>query len=708
VTAPLLEAALEYATRHSLPVLPLHSVQDGRCSCGKADCDSPGKHPRLRNGFNGASTDVAVVAEWWRRWPTANIGIRTGAVSGLVVLDVDDYRGGGAALKQLARTAPRTPEVLTGGGGRHFFFRHPGHEVGNSVDLGTGLDVRADDAYIVAPPSTHASGNPYRWIRPLDKIDLAPCPEWLVELNGARHARPASPVGDVIPEGERDTTLTSIAGTMRRRGMGVAEILAALKVTNTERCNPPLPERDLERIANSVGRYPAATPLAPTTPGRVYERTDLGNAEAFAAEHHGRLRHVKDQRRWLVWNEGRWRPDQTGEAERAAKETTRQLLVSAAEIDDRDERRAAVGFALKSQGDARIRALLSLASTEPEIVLAASALDTDPYLLACRNGTLDLRTGTLRPHDPDDLISLGTDVDYHAKAECPRFLRFLDEIFAGDDELVDYVHRAAGYTLTGDVREHVLFALWGAGRNGKTKLIEALQLVLGDFARTTPFDTFAKTRHDRGPRNDIARLRRARMVVAAESTEGRQLDEAVVKLVSGGDTIAARFLYGEFFEFRPEFKLWLVTNHRPRVDGSDDAIWARLRLIPFEVSFEGREDKTIGDQLAAEAEGILAWAVRGCLEWRRDGLGLPAKVAAATAEYRQDEDVLGAFLDERCTMDGSITAADFRSAFEDFCKSVGERPVPASVLGRRLRRRGVEGGRPRVRGCTGACRSSDA
>jgi putative DNA primase/helicase len=336
--------------------------------------------------------------------------------------------------------------------------------------------------------------------------------------------------------------------------------------------------------------------------------------------------------------------------------------------------------------------MLLSARTEPHMQVGLDELDTDPFLLACANGTLDLRTGELRPHNPANLVTRGTNVHYNPDAECQRWLRFLEEVFQGDEELIAFVRRAVGYTLTGDTRERVFFVLHGAGKNGKSKFIFALQHILGvdELARTCQFDSFLRSRNDKGVREDLARLHRARLAVAIESGEDRRLDAAIVKqLAGGGDRITCRFLYKQSFEYVPEFKIWLVTNHLPRVDGDDDAIWDRLRLIPFEVSFEGREDKTLEQTLAAELPGILAWAVRGCLEWQRDGLGLPPAVAKATNEYRQDEDVLGAFLAERCTLGGDAAVSDLYEAYEAYCKDLGERPMTKNRLGRRLRKRGV-------------------
>jgi putative DNA primase/helicase len=418
------------------------------------------------------------------------------------------------------------------------------------------------------------------------------------------------------------------------------------------------------------------------------DRTDLGNAQQFAADHRERIRHVRERKMWLAYDGSRWARDKTGDADRAAKNTVRLMLERAVTIDDADERKAAVQWALRSQAEARLSAMLSLAATEPEIVLTVEELDRHPTLLSCANGTVDLRTGGLRDHDPADLITLGTNVVYDPNAECPRWLEFLDELFPDDRELITFVQHFVGYCLTGDTREHVLAVLHGSGCNGKSTFIAVLKQLLGGHAVTAAFDTFMRQR-DRGPRNDLARLHRARLVTAAESGEGRRLDEATVKEITGGDTIAARFLFAEYFEYVPQFKLMLVTNHRPRVDGDDDAIWRRLRLIPFEQSFEGREDRELSAKLTAELPGILAWAVAGCLAWQQDGLGDAAAVTRATSEYRQDEDVLGAFLLERCVTTGDVDATTFREAYAAYCQDVGERPLAANVLGKRLSKRGI-------------------
>ena len=426
----------------------------------------------------------------------------------------------------------------------------------------------------------------------------------------------------------------------------------------------------------------APSPVAPAA------LTDLGNGERFARRNADRFLHVYEQRRWLQYNGNRWATDTTGAHKRAAKATARTILAEASTLDgDRGEQTAK--WALQSQAEPRLRAMVEVASSEPGIATSADQLDADPWLLSCANGTLNLRTATLHQPAPADLITRGTQIAYRDDAECPRWLRFLSEVFDGDAELIAFVHKFVGCCLTGDTREHVLAVLHGSGCNGKSTFIAVLQRLLGDLASAAAFDTFMRHRDSGGPRNDLARLQGARLVTAAESGEGRRLDEATVKEITGGDKITARFLYGEHFEFVPHFKVVLVTNHRPRVDGEDDAMWRRLRLVPFEVSFEGREDRQLGAALEQEMSGILRWAVDGCQTWQRDGLGEAGAVTRATAEYRQDEDVLGAFLAECCHMHGETTTVGFRQAYENYCTDAGEKPLTPAVLGRRLTKRRV-------------------
>jgi len=364
---------------------------------------------------------------------------------------------------------------------------------------------------------------------------------------------------------------------------------------------------------------------APLTRRTDYKHTDLGNAERLVAEHGEDLRYDHNRGRWLVWDSRRWADDDTGEAVRRAKATARGLWADLDAIEDEKDRREAAKHAARSESEGRIHAALGLAASEPGIAVRVDELDADPFALTCLNGTLDLRTGALRPHRRADLITKLVPVAHAPGASCPTWLAFLDRIMGGNHELIGFLRRAVGYSLTGVTREQVMFLLHASGSNGKTTLLEELRSLLGDYAQQTPSETLMAKRESAVP-NDVARLRGARFVSAVETDEGRRLAEVMVKQITGGDTISARYMRAEWFEFTPQCKVWLATNHRPVIRGTDDAIWRRLRLVPFVVTIpEEERDKTLPDRLRDELPGVLAWAVQGCLEWRPKGSACPTR-----------------------------------------------------------------------------------
>lgn len=420
--------------------------------------------------------------------------------------------------------------------------------------------------------------------------------------------------------------------------------------------------------------------------------TDFGNAERLVARHGDDLRYCAVMAEWYAWDGQRWRADDTGEVERRAKETARAIYGEAEATSDPTRRQAVAGHAVRSEAAAKIGAMISLAQSEAKVSLRAADLDVDPWALNAANGTLDLRSGELRPHRRDDLITMITPISYDPAATCPTFLAFLDRVLGGDAALVAFMRRAIGYSLTGLTTEQKLLLLYGTGANGKSTLLEALRALLGDYARHADFTTFLASRGD-SVRNDIARLRGARLVTATEMESGRALAEVAVKQVTGGDTITARKLYAEFFEFKPRFKLFLAANHKPAIRGTDHAIWRRICLVPFKVTIPPAEqDPQLGEKLLAELTGILAWAVQGCLEWQVHGLDVPATVLAATENYREEMDVIGDFLEERCALEdgATVTTRELYSAYEEWAKNAGEKPIARNAFGMRLAERGFE------------------
>lgn len=704
-TDELLTCALQYAQRGWL-VLPLHTPEkDGQCSCGKNACSSVGKHPRTQNGMKDATTNIGTIRYWWQKWPYANVGIATGLKPGIVVIDIDYNHGGDDSLAGLLRThgpLPETWESLTGGGGRHIFFKHPGGVVKNKVGLAPGIDVRGDGGYIVAPPSVHASGRTYTWELSATpgEVPLADIPPWLLQLlNTAPHQEPASTSfpDAPIPEGLRNNTLTSLAGSMRRRGMGESAIAAALLAKNKHRCQPPLPEQEVRGIAQSVMRYPPlnngqpSLVSSPSLPLPDCHLTDMGNAKRLVAQHGQDLRYCYLWKKWLVWDGICWQQDVSGAVERRAKQTTIAIYKEAATATDEDQRKNTAKHAIRSESASRIEAMVKLSRSEPDIPIQPDNLDTDPWLLNVQNGTLDLRTGILRPHRREDLVTMLAPIVFDPSARCPQWEAFLHRIMDGKITLVGFLQRAVGYALTGSIREQVLFLLYGIGSNGKSTFLAPIRILLGDYAQQAEFASFLVRDHDK-PRNDLAALRGARFVCASEASSDRRLDEVIIKQVTGGDRIRVRRLYEEAFEFTPQFKLFLATNHKPIIRGTDYAIWRRILQIPFEVRIpEAERDKELFEKLLKELPGILNWALEGCRLWQERGLEIPDVVRTATAEYREEMDILGGFLGDCCILASSttVTSRTLYNVYEQWCEANGEHPLGKNAFGTRLAERGL-------------------
>lgn len=420
--------------------------------------------------------------------------------------------------------------------------------------------------------------------------------------------------------------------------------------------------------------------------------TDMGNAQRLVARYGHQLHYCHPWNKWLAWDGTRWRIDDTGAVVRCAKATSRAIFQEAAEARSDDQARALSKWAIRSQAEARLGAMIALAQSEPDVPVIPEHLDADPWLLNVANGMLDLRTGDLQPHDRDMLVTKLAPVSYDPHATCPTWLTFLDQVMASQPEMVAFLQRAVGYSLTGSTRERALFLAYGTGSNGKSTFLETLRAVCGDYAMKTPTDTLL-SKSDAGIPNDVARLKGARFVAASESDEGRRLAESVVKAMTGSDTLSARFMRGEWFDFKPEFKLWLATNHKPTIRGTDKGIWDRIKVIPFTVRIEeANQDRELHSKLLAELPGILAWAVRGCLAWQRDGLSIPRDVVTATDAYREEQDILAAFLADRCvvTATASARASELYTEYKQWCDTSGEHPQSQRRFGSALAERGFQ------------------
>lgn len=420
--------------------------------------------------------------------------------------------------------------------------------------------------------------------------------------------------------------------------------------------------------------------------------TDLGNAQRLVNRHGKDLRFCHPWGKWLVWDDSRWRIDDTGAVLRLAKETVRSIYAEAAAESDERAREAIADHAMRSESASRIRAMVALAESESGIPVLPAELDCDPWLLNCLNGTVDLRTGELCPHRRDDLITKLAPVNYDPVAECPLWMKFLNEIMNNNQNLIGFLCRGVGQSLTGDVSEHILYIPYGSGRNGKSTFLNTIMVAVGDYAMTAPPDLLMAKKNDQHP-TELADLFGKRFVAAIESDQGRRLAEGLVKQLTGGDKIKARRMREDFWQFDPTHKLWFATNHRPRVHGTDVAIWSRIKLIPFEVQFpdgDPRQDKKLPEKLKTELPGILRWAVEGCLAWQREGLGVPHEVRMATDAYRQEQDTLAGFLTDCCIINplARTTAGSLYKEYVNWCTINGEHPVVQRNFGMQLAERG--------------------
>jgi putative DNA primase/helicase len=435
-------------------------------------------------------------------------------------------------------------------------------------------------------------------------------------------------------------------------------------------------------------------------------RTDSGNAELIAAKFREGLRFDHRRGRWLVWLDNRWVADRDGEVFRLAKAAARDRLKNSARIADDEERKQSAAWALQSESRYRLQAALDLAKCTAPISDAGADWDADPFLLGVQNGIVDLRNGQLRTPRPQDRVTIYAGVKFDSTASCPKFEEFLREIFLRDADVIDFIRRGIGYCLTGAVTEQCLFLCHGDGQNGKSTFLETIRCVLGNYAHNLPFSAFELAGRS-AISNDLATLVCKRFVTAAETSEGARWNEARVKAVTGGDSCTARFLYGEYFSFDPTAKFWLAVNHKPQVTDDSHGFWRRVRLIPFLGRFSGCDcDKDLLAKLKSEASGILAWAIKGCLLWQRDGLGLPNSIDLATKAYREESDPLAPFLDERYVIcaDGFVESSILRRDYEDWERENGERPLDQRAFSNRLRARGCLNGRfghNRVRGWKG-------
>jgi putative DNA primase/helicase len=433
-----------------------------------------------------------------------------------------------------------------------------------------------------------------------------------------------------------------------------------------------------------------------------YPPTDIGNARRLILAWGNEFRYVPG---WgfVVWAGYRWERDSDGAMLRLAKNSVTRMINEAGSMlklyrndgEHKEDVRAAkklLKWAETSSNDRRIKAAITVSESEPEIVMDSQDFDAYDHLFNAANATIDLETGEARLPELGDYLTKQTKVRWSEDATCPTWEAFLGKIFGNDPVLIAYLQRVVGYAMTGSTIEQCVFLFHGTGANGKSTFLNVVSEVLGEYASRLDANSFLVNKS--GVPNDLAKLQNVRFVSAVEVGEGRKLNEVLVKQLSGGDTVSARFLYHEYFEFKPRFKLFFASNHKPEIHGQDHAIWRRIHLIPFEVTIPPNEqDPNLFDKLRAELPGILAWAVRGAVEWSKGRLQVPETVLAATNAYKEEMDIISEFIAALCSTGAGMeaSAGDLFHSYSEFCEQSKEKPLSRNAFGRRLTEHGFKG-----------------
>lgn len=413
-----------------------------------------------------------------------------------------------------------------------------------------------------------------------------------------------------------------------------------------------------------------------------YNWSDVGNAERLISLHGKDIKFNVNSGKWYVWNGVNWELDNSFKVENLYRTVLRRfqnaipnINISDDEIATKKQQEKAKSFVLRNETDGKIKSVLNQAKTFKGINFMES--DKDDYLFNTPNGTINLRDLSQKKHDRKDLITQCSNYSFNRENDkCPNWIAFLNRIFCGDQELINYVQKAVGYSLTGDMSEQCLFMLWGGGANGKSTFVKALEDIMGTYAATIKGETLMEKNGQDGARGDLARLTNKRVVIASELQEGQVFNEPLLKVLSAGETLPVRFMYQEEFMLKPKFKLWIMTNKKPKVKGNDHGIWRRWRMIPFKYKFTEKEKDPnfYEEKLKPELEGILLWAITGYQMWKEQGFEAPKEVMEAVEDYKMDMDQVARFIEDCCFIrdDAECTGSAMYDEYLNWCINEGE------------------------------------
>lgn len=655
-----------------------------------------GKKPLVKwTEFQTTKPYWSLIEQWQLQYPDANIGIVTGIVSGIFVVDFDSPEafqdgqdrglGGGVIAKS--------------GRGYHVYYRHPEWTVKTATGILDHVDIRSDGGYIVAPPSIHENGSLYEWIDDPSGIAEAYMPDWLSNLLGAEAG--SSPSSDSAPstdsswaikaleeeallvrnapQGKRNNQLNASAfkmGQFSGANLIDADLAKATLLSNAMMNGLSAQEaQDAFKSGFTKGKKQPWI-LSNGQPQGNQQLSEDRFAREFTERHGETIRFCHTSGKWFLFNGNHWVGDDTKQVSNLIRVIIRELSVGAASFSK----------------SAVVNGTENLAKNDRAHAVTAEFWDAHSYLLGTPSGTVDLKTGNLRPSCSKDAITKVT-ACAPEEGNPDTWLRFLDDATGNDPSMVRYLQQICGYALTGDTKEHALFFVHGHGGNGKSVFLNTVAGILADYATTASMETFTAQKFSQHS-TELAMLVGARLVSASETEADRYLAEARIKQLTGGDPITARFMRQDNFTFQPQFKLMIIGNHEPRIRFVDDAIRRRFNVLPF--TFKPQNpDKDLEQKLKSEWPQILQWMIEGCLDWQSNGLIRPDKVTTATEEYFDEQDIFGQWLKTKCTIDLKVQhyKSPVSKAFESwsqFAEEMGEPAGDKQGLGRRLKKLGIE------------------
>lgn len=685
------------------------------------------KKPYLQS-WKGAQQKPASLEQlksWLKVYRPLLWAVVTGRVSGIVILDFDGNRG----LETLRRLGLK-PHVITGSGGAHVYFEHPGIDIPTVnakskkilAERFPGLDVRSDGGYACCLGANEAG--PYVWKRRFKDLDRwAQLPQELRELL----ERPAAPPEASAKGGaQTQKANTGLAAELVRRALERAQsegrnnaglwLAVQLRDNGFEIADAEQTMRDyVARVSQEDQhgkRAPYTVSEAFSSVRQAYRRaarepwkqsgaaggergsngfayTEMGNARRVFEADDASFRYVQELKDFVSWDGNRWQLKGEADVMGRIMAMSGGLYAEAAALEDEAARKRLFKWADSSNSYAHIRGVFGILRGLPDLQSRLEDFDMEAAFFNCANGTYDARSGEFRGHQRADRISRRSSIVYDERADCPRFKEFLSQILGGDGELAVFLQRALGYCLTGWVTEECMFLLYGDGANGKSTLLETVSELWGEYACVTDFELFLKHVYDYRVEEKLASLRGCYLAMAHEGRQGAVMATDVIKKVVGTSNLTGRFLYSNRFEFRPTHKLFLETNYRPEVHEVDAGFWRRIRPIPFNVSFEGHEDRELGAKLKQELPGILNWVIEGNRDWRKSGLGTARQIEAVRKDYREESYLLGAFIAERCRFGPElrVRAMELFTDYSRWAEARHEKIMSMTMFGRELKKR---------------------